>query len=849
MASQGDKELGAIGGERQAGRIKSLSEDAVSQIKSSTVITTLNDVVLGLVKNALDADATNIDIAVNQARGGCVVEDNGLGIHPADFQEDGGLGKMYQTSKIDAEKSHGRFGTFLASLGAVSLLTVVSRHHRYRQCNSMTLHQNKVVSRLTPCPEHQRIGGSRHGTTVLVRDIFGNLPVRVKQRALASDTEIEKLWSELKLSLVAILLTWESEISLALVNEETGQSLLRLKSPTQETSVGSRLPWLLHQGHYLTPGSKHTWIPASASSTSIKIKGVIALEPVATKQLQFIFIGLNHLDKSVGSDLYDFINDRFKDSQFGALESFKDKPDPDQYDIRPRDLKPIKRGVERWPMFDLRISFPIHKEWTAKAMMGEQRALEKVMSALDALVKNWLATHYFAKLGTKRQFNQDLLIGSPRRKMTPKKDSSAQYSPNTPARPSPNTPLTAVLSSDASRSVNKRIKAFYNDTPSKPASEAPKSLLQPPSLHSDEDATFADFATPTKVRNRTEPRLPRQPAVASNLEASPWLNAIWENWKNPVYQTPEQHVKKSYKEVDKPGWHRCCRSPHIETQSIMANDISLPRGSKLSKTALRNARVIAQVDNQFILIQSLDDDDREVLVAVDQHAADERCKIEQLFAEFFQPAKESIRSARMSDFAPTVDCKDLPKPLMFELAIKELDQFRKKAKDFASWGILFNIPDPKDYLTDGMGQLTVRALPPTIAGRASGDPELLISMLRSELWKMIDHGIANDLHTSDTDSQHHWLRKLGKCPQGIIEMLNSRACRSAIMFNDALSVKECEQLIASLAECAFPFQCAHGRPSMVPLIHLGGAGVEPHKDEDMSFVEAFGAWKQRDRES
>lgn len=42
------------------------------------------------------------------------------------------------------------------------------------------------------------------------------------------------------------------------------------------------------------------------------------------------------------------------------------------------------------------------------------------------------------------------------------------------------------------------------------------------------------------------------------------------------------------------------------------------------------------------------------------------------------------------------------------------------------------------------------------------------------------------------------------------------------MFNDALTAEECEGLVRRLARCAFPFQCAHGRPSLVPLVDLGG---------------------------
>lgn len=80
-------------------RILPLSEDAISQIHSSKQITSLPGVVLALITNALDADATKVDISVSFARGSCTVEDNGCGIPPAEFAEHGGLGKMHHTSQ------------------------------------------------------------------------------------------------------------------------------------------------------------------------------------------------------------------------------------------------------------------------------------------------------------------------------------------------------------------------------------------------------------------------------------------------------------------------------------------------------------------------------------------------------------------------------------------------------------------------------------------------------------------------------------------------------------------------------------------------------------------------------
>ena len=76
--------------------IRPLSEDVIAQIKSSTTITSLNGVIFELLKNSLDAGSTKVDISVDYSRGGCVVEDDGLGILPSEFWESGGLGRLHR---------------------------------------------------------------------------------------------------------------------------------------------------------------------------------------------------------------------------------------------------------------------------------------------------------------------------------------------------------------------------------------------------------------------------------------------------------------------------------------------------------------------------------------------------------------------------------------------------------------------------------------------------------------------------------------------------------------------------------------------------------------------------------
>jgi hypothetical protein len=56
--------------------------------------------------------------------------------------------------------------------------------------------------------------------------------------------------------------------------------------------------------------------------------------------------------------------------------------------------------------------------------------------------------------------------------------------------------------------------------------------------------------------------------------------------------------------------------------------------------------------------------------------------------------------------------------------------------------------------------------------------------------------------------------------QAIRRVLVSKACRGAIMFGDKLSRHQCDQVVSALIACALPFQCAHGRPTLVPLLRL-----------------------------
>ncbi|NXE86624.1 MLH3 protein, partial [Menura novaehollandiae] len=60
----------------------------------------------------------------------------------------------------------------------------------------------------------------------------------------------------------------------------------------------------------------------------------------------------------------------------------------------------------------------------------------------------------------------------------------------------------------------------------------------------------------------------------------------------------------------------------------------------------------------------------------------------------------------------------------------------------------------------------------------------------------------------------------GTLPLTFLKVLASQACHGAIKFNERLTLEESCRLIEALSSCKLPFQCAHGRPSMLPLADI-----------------------------
>ena len=95
------------------------------------------------------------------------------------------------------------------------------------------------------------------------------------------------------------------------------------------------------------------------------------------------------------------------------------------------------------------------------------------------------------------------------------------------------------------------------------------------------------------------------------------------------------------------------------------------------------------------------------------------------------------------------------------------------------------------------------------------------SILKDYLAVLADGGLS---HASQLPQGNILASRLdwshASLPNKILERFKGTACRSAIKFNVPMDKLAVDELLEELATNRFRFQCAHGRPSTIPIILL-----------------------------
>jgi len=291
---------------------------------------------------------------------------------------------------------------------------------------------------------------------------------------------------------------------------------------------------------------------------------------------------------------------------------------------------------------------------------------------------------------------------------------------------------------------------------------------------------------------------------------------------------PKDQVETDYNEAVNYDWIK----NRFQTSKLVGpikalNTVNVSTFSEvaLTKCMLRNASVISQFDRKFIFILA-----DGLLCAVDQHAADERINLEK---------NEKTLTSRIFNVGASADKFMVAEPVLpFQLGnIVGVEKVQRALKNKTTSKNETSLEE-KDMLTavvlDSPEEISVtKALLETLKAfreifmrwkfhfvlggydkkniiTLQGVPKLFGKTATTHdfvdyLESMVDRRLSDAVMAK---------------PAFIKRVLASNACRYAIMFGDELSPRRCTKLMEALAGCDMPFICAHGRPSVVPVVDL-----------------------------
>ncbi len=184
----------------------------------------------------------------------------------------------------------------------------------------------------------------------------------------------------------------------------------------------------------------------------------------------------------------------------------------------------------------------------------------------------------------------------------------------------------------------------------------------------------------------------------------------------------------------------------------------------LSEEGMKKHRLIGQLFETYWLIEY-----EEKLYIIDQHAAHEKV----LYERFMEKFRKKEQTSQM-----------ITPPLIVTLSMQEEAALKQNLEHFTSAGFVIEPFGGHDY--------SVSAVPGDLCGIAD----------RTVFMEMLD-GLTD---VSEKASE-----------QAILEKIASMSCKAAVKGNHRMSAKEADALIAELLTLENPYNCPHGRPTIVAM--------------------------------
>lgn len=668
--------------------IKVLDQATINKIAAGEVVERPSSVVKELVENAIDAGATAVTVEIKDGGLSFIrITDNGAGIEkgevPTAFIRHA-TSKIMTIEDLLSVSSLGFRGEALASIAAVAQVELITKTAHALTGLRYEIHGSKEIA-------SEEIGAPT-GTTIIVRNLFYNVPARKKflKTPMTEGGYITDLITRLALS--------RPDISFKYIINGNNKIT---------TSGNGKLQDVIY--HIYGKDVSSNLLPIKRQVDEFKVEG---------------YIGKAFVSKGNRSFEHYFINERSI-----------------------RNVVVTKAIEEAYKSFVMIHKFP----FTALHFTLDSTKLDVNVhpAKMESKYADGERLFQFVKDSVRQALLQEEMI--PDVSLRSAKEEKAIVIEQQ-RQLNANVPEPFEKKARAIRYQQESARKDVADNRKTAVTTVPESVTEPQPVTAPESITVSQPVAAPESATVSQPVIVPETTVKSASSAPTTIQEI--DRKQPENVSPmEEHMEAAAPEI----------SSKPETLS-KPEQLSMPLEQFISEEARKSHRLIGQVFKTYWIVEY----DSKMYI-MDQHAAHEKVMFERLMR---QMSEKNVISQQL--LPPKVVHLDSAE---HALVISHMDLFEQTGFDLGDFGD---------------DSIVIRAMPDDIMGV---DPQSLFDAL------------LNALSTDTGRLQIDFF----------VEKLSGMACKAAIKGNTEISFQEADALIDELLTLDNPYNCPHGRPTMISL--------------------------------
>ena len=764
------------------GNIVLLDDLTINKIAAGEVIERPASVVKEMVENSIDAGATKITVEIKNGGISFIrISDNGKGIAEDDMEiafERHATSKIRVAEDITKVTSMGFRGEALASIAAIANVEMVSRTkdsnigHRIVVEGGKTLEQGEI--------------GAPLGTTITVKNLFYNTPVRYK---FLKKDYTESGYIEDAITRLALV---HKEIAFKLIN--TGKTVIQTTGNNDEKSViysiyGKDVAEAIIESDYEYEG--------------IKVTGVVGKPEIArsNRSNQLFFVNGRYIkDKTLTAAAEQAFKGMIPINKYGFL-ILNLQMDPALVDVNVHPAKLEVRFEEENKVFKSvyyavkealskrelvadaveekaipkqeiaqEIATPIQPKQLTENLQKEADEVEKVIKEDEGTEKSgvfgFLRKNKHVEKGKDEKENMLEEIYKFRRGL--KEIGVAEVTPNV------YTPIVSERKDEPVKELADNVVQVGQEVQeevksSVPSEEKVQKATEELIKQRQSDEILEEAIKNSKAEN---PLNKEQDNISENTDKTEKFDTMYSkifgekaNFSSQPTDSKElsENEKKVLDEIK--NTVRPTFESEISEENIQApiSEENTEQIEEFKNMAGKNYKFIGIVFSTYIIVEIENE-----MYIIDQHAAHERIMYEKVKKNYYSTTDKDSQLMLLPD--------------IINLTHKEAETIKENLEMFEQAG----------FTLEAFGENTIKL---------TGVPNICMDMNTKQLFLDLLDEVDNYSRTDRQDKEERFIATI--------------ACKSAVKANMKLTEKEVDKLMERLLALPNPFTCPHGRPTAI----------------------------------